>query len=123
MGGYVGDGFFFSFAVVQVASALWWYYFSKFLEMADTLFFILRKKDNQLTFLHVYHHSTMFVLWWIGIKYVAGGSCTFHFFIPQEVKIQFMLVQKSQVIIRHHDSFDYFCLQPSSEQCSTATCT
>ncbi|CAG0920426.1 unnamed protein product [Notodromas monacha] len=62
---------------MRVAAALWWYYFSKFVEMADTVFFILRKKDSQLTFLHVYHHSTMFMLWWIGIKYVAGGSAVF----------------------------------------------
>lgn len=59
---------------LRVASALWWYYASKLLEMFDTVFFILRKKEKQLTFLHVYHHSTMFGLWWIGIKYVAGGS-------------------------------------------------
>ena len=30
-----------------------WYYASKMLEMLDTVFFILRKKNNQLTFLHV----------------------------------------------------------------------
>ena len=51
-----------------------WYYASKMLEMLDTLFFIVRKKNSQLTFLHVYHHSTMFCLWWIGVKYVPGGS-------------------------------------------------
>ena len=60
---------------MQVAAALWWYYISKLVEFCDTAFFILRKKNNQLTFLHVYHHSTMFSLWWIGVKFVAGGSC------------------------------------------------
>lgn len=35
---------------------------------------MLRKKDNQLSFLHVYHHSTMFIFSWIGTKYVPGGS-------------------------------------------------
>ncbi|KAK7864205.1 hypothetical protein R5R35_004114 [Gryllus longicercus] len=59
---------------IRIASAVWWYYFSKLLEFCDTFFFILRKKDNQLTFLHVYHHSTMFSLWWIGIKWVPSGS-------------------------------------------------
>lgn len=54
--------------------AVWWYYFSKLLEFCDTIFFILRKKDKQLTFLHVYHHSTMFSLWWIGVKWVPSGS-------------------------------------------------
>lgn len=59
---------------VGIASALWWFYFSKFLEFFDTIFFILRKKSNQISFLHVYHHSSMFSLWWIGIKWVAGGQ-------------------------------------------------
>ena len=59
---------------VRIASALWWYYISKLFEMADSIFFILKKKNDQLTFLHVYHHSTMFCLWWIGVKFVAGGS-------------------------------------------------
>ena len=59
----------------------------------DSLFIILRKREKQLSFLHVYHHATMWVkisicedhshhvsillrfpLWWIGAKYVAGGS-------------------------------------------------
>ncbi|XP_073967612.1 very long chain fatty acid elongase 4-like [Choristoneura fumiferana] len=59
---------------LQIADAVWWYYFSKLLEFCDTFFFILRKKDEQLTFLHVYHHSTMFSFWWIGIKWVPSGS-------------------------------------------------
>ncbi|XP_071541485.1 very long chain fatty acid elongase 4-like isoform X1 [Panulirus ornatus] len=59
---------------MRIAAALWWYYISKLVEFSDTLFFILRKKTKQLTFLHIYHHSTMFCLWWIGIKWVAGGS-------------------------------------------------
>ena len=59
----------------QIASALWWYYISKGVEFLDTVFFILRKKFNQVSFLHVYHHCTMFTLWWIGIKWVAGGQC------------------------------------------------
>lgn len=61
-------------SLFQIANAVWWYYFSKLLEFSDTFFFILRKKDKQLTFLHVYHHSTMFSLWWIGIKWVPSGS-------------------------------------------------
>ncbi|KAK6626398.1 hypothetical protein RUM43_006709 [Polyplax serrata] len=59
---------------LRIANAVWWYYFSKLLEFCDTFFFILRKKEKQLTFLHVYHHSTMFSLWWIGIKWVPSGS-------------------------------------------------
>ncbi|XP_026006797.1 elongation of very long chain fatty acids protein 4-like [Astatotilapia calliptera] len=63
--------------VSQVAGALWWYFISKGIEYLDTVFFILRKKFNQVTFLHVYHHCSMFTLWWIGIKWVAGGQSFF----------------------------------------------
>ncbi|KAJ8288304.1 hypothetical protein COCON_G00009630 [Conger conger] len=62
---------------VRVAAALWWYYVSKGVEYLDTVFFIMRKKFNQVSFLHVYHHCTMFTLWWIGIKWVAGGQSFF----------------------------------------------
>lgn len=37
---------------------------------------VLRKKNDQVTFLHVYHHVSVFALWWIGVKWVAGGSGT-----------------------------------------------
>lgn len=59
---------------VRIASVLWWFYASKFMELLDTMFFLLRKKNVQVTFLHVYHHTTMVCLWWIGIKWVAGGQ-------------------------------------------------
>lgn len=62
---------------MRVAKALWWYYFSKLIEFADTIFFIMRKKNNQVSFLHVYHHATMFPIWWIGVKWVAGGQSFF----------------------------------------------
>uniref|UniRef100_A0A9L0RRX3 Elongation of very long chain fatty acids protein n=1 Tax=Equus caballus TaxID=9796 RepID=A0A9L0RRX3_HORSE len=62
---------------VRIAAALWWYFVSKGVEYLDTVFFILRKKNNQVSFLHVYHHCTMFTLWWIGIKWVAGGQAFF----------------------------------------------
>ncbi|XP_054169342.1 elongation of very long chain fatty acids protein 4-like [Oppia nitens] len=58
----------------EIAIAIWCYYFSKLIELLDTVFFILRKKHNQLTFLHIYHHSSMFIFWWVGAKFVPGGS-------------------------------------------------
>ena len=33
---------------LQIAKALWWYWFSKFIEFFDTFFFILRKKNSQV---------------------------------------------------------------------------
>ncbi|KAI1883140.1 hypothetical protein AGOR_G00242160 [Albula goreensis] len=59
---------------MRMAKVCWWFFFSKVIELSDTMFFILRKKNNQLTFLHIYHHATMIFNWWAGVKYVAGGQ-------------------------------------------------
>ncbi|KAL5007555.1 hypothetical protein ScPMuIL_016361 [Solemya velum] len=61
----------------RLAGACWWFFFSKLVELLDTVFFILRKKNNQISFLHVYHHSTMPLLWWVGVRFVPGGEAYF----------------------------------------------
>ncbi|NWQ88044.1 ELOV7 protein, partial [Burhinus bistriatus] len=67
------------FLLLQMVRTCWLYYFSKFIELLDTIFFVLRKKNNQVTFLHVFHHSIMPWTWWFGVKFAAGsGLGTFH---------------------------------------------
>ncbi|XP_064410232.1 elongation of very long chain fatty acids protein 2 [Latimeria chalumnae] len=61
-------------ADIRVAKVLWWYYFSKAIEFTDTIFFVLRKKNNQITFLHVYHHATMFNIWWCVMNWIPCGQ-------------------------------------------------
>ncbi|KAI3375315.1 hypothetical protein L3Q82_021811, partial [Scortum barcoo] len=63
--------------IIWMARVCWWFYFSKVIELSDTVFFTLWKKNSQLTFLHVYHHATMIFNWWAGVKYVAGGQCEY----------------------------------------------
>ena len=41
------------------------------------IFFILRKKNNQVTTLHVIHHGIMPFSCWIGVKFAPGGHGTF----------------------------------------------
>lgn len=54
------------------------FFISKLVELSDTVFFILRKKQNQVSFLHVFHHCAMPICWWWGVKFVPGGAGTFH---------------------------------------------
>ena len=62
---------------MRTANAMWLVFISKFIEMLDTFFFIAKGNYRQLSFLHVYHHSTIFPLWWLGVKYVPGGNAVF----------------------------------------------
>lgn len=39
------------------------------------VFFILRKKQSHVTFLHVYHHTNMVLSTWAYLKYVKGKEC------------------------------------------------
>ncbi|XP_013966119.2 elongation of very long chain fatty acids protein 2 isoform X1 [Canis lupus familiaris] len=64
-------------ADVRVAKVLWWYYFSKSIEFLDTIFFVLRKKTSQITFLHVYHHASMFNIWWCVLNWIPCGQSFF----------------------------------------------
>ena len=52
-------------------------YCIQWIPLTCQMFFLLRKKNSQVSFLHVYHHTTMVCLWWIGIKWVAGGQCKY----------------------------------------------
>ncbi|XP_017784812.1 PREDICTED: elongation of very long chain fatty acids protein 4-like [Nicrophorus vespilloides] len=58
---------------IHVARIVWFYFIVKITDLLDTVFFILRKKENQVSFLHVYHHWGMVALSWIFTKFVPGG--------------------------------------------------
>ncbi|XP_068762372.1 very long chain fatty acid elongase 4-like [Montipora capricornis] len=58
----------------RLARICYIYWLSKFVEALDTFFFILRKKNNQVSFLHVYHHAFMCFLWWMISKYIPGET-------------------------------------------------
>lgn len=55
-------------------------------------FFVLRKKNNQITFLHVYHHSAMPFWYWLGAKFVPGGESTVLFLVGN-VYLSFFFTQ------------------------------
>ncbi|XP_034191107.1 very long chain fatty acid elongase AAEL008004 isoform X2 [Osmia lignaria lignaria] len=62
---------------VRMVHACWWYYFSKFTEFMDTIFFVLRKKNDHVSTLHVIHHGCMPMSVWFGVKFTPGGHSTF----------------------------------------------
>ncbi|XP_070513920.1 very long chain fatty acid elongase AAEL008004 isoform X2 [Cardiocondyla obscurior] len=62
---------------IRMVHASWWYYFSKFTEFMDTIFFVLRKKNNHVSTLHVIHHGCMPMSVWFGVKFTPGGHSTF----------------------------------------------
>jgi elongation of very long chain fatty acids protein 4 len=50
-----------------IGSVLWLFYISKVLDFMDTLFIVLGQKWAQLSFLHVYHHWSIFQIYWMNL--------------------------------------------------------
>jgi len=62
---------------LELARVLWLFYFSKIIEFTDTYIMVLKKNNRQVSFLHVYHHVTTFLIWWAVIYYAPGGDTYF----------------------------------------------
>lgn len=65
------------FASKQITRLIWAYFLLKLLDLMDTIFFVLRKKQTQVTFLHLYHHVGILMGAWGAVKYLPGGHVTF----------------------------------------------
>lgn len=61
----------------EQARTVWLYFLSKGLDLLDTVFFVLRKKQSHVTFLHVYHHTLIFTFGWFVTKFYPGGQIAF----------------------------------------------
>jgi len=64
----------------KIAFLVWVHYNNKFIELLDTVFMVLRKKHQQITFLHMYHHILIIWAWFFVCKYACGGDAYFGMF-------------------------------------------
>ncbi|KAG5507814.1 hypothetical protein JIQ42_08106 [Leishmania sp. Namibia] len=62
------------------------HYTTKFLDMFDTYFMVLRKKQEQLSFLHIFHHATIGLIWGLLLHHgIANGTAFFGAWINSAV--------------------------------------
>lgn len=57
-----------------LANLLWLFYVSKIWDFWDTIFIVIGKKWRQLSFLHVYHHFTIFLFYWLNVNSQYDGD-------------------------------------------------
>mmetsp|Transcript_24371 Transcript_24371/g.75235 ORF Transcript_24371/g.75235 Transcript_24371/m.75235 type:complete len:274 (+) Transcript_24371:104-925(+) len=57
-----------------MAKVLWLFYMSKVLDFMDTFFIVCGKKWKQLSFLHVYHHFSIFLVYWLNLHVNYDGD-------------------------------------------------
>lgn len=73
-----------------------WVYLTRFMDLLDTIFFVLRKKFNQITFLHLYHHTIVPILAFFCMKIaplapVIGVFLIFNTFIHSIMYLYYFL--------------------------------
>ena len=61
----------------EVSFFIWMHYINKYSELLDTVFMMLRKKTQQMSFLHVYHHTLLIWSWALVTQVSPGGDCYF----------------------------------------------
>ncbi|XP_046812940.1 elongation of very long chain fatty acids protein-like [Vespa crabro] len=62
---------------LELLNGCWWTMLLKHIDLIETGIYVLRKKNRQISFLHLYHHvSTVFIGWVFG-KYYSDGMGTF----------------------------------------------
>jgi len=61
----------------QMSFLIWIHYNNKFVELLDTFFMVVRKKNVQISFLHVYHHVLIMWAWFLVCRFGCGGDAYF----------------------------------------------
>uniref|UniRef100_A0A1B0CCE1 Elongation of very long chain fatty acids protein n=2 Tax=Lutzomyia longipalpis TaxID=7200 RepID=A0A1B0CCE1_LUTLO len=59
---------------LRLARAFWLFYLAKYIELMDTMFTVVKKNEKNLSFLHIYHHSSILFFIWIHVKWFPTGN-------------------------------------------------
>ncbi|XP_072744130.1 very long chain fatty acid elongase AAEL008004-like isoform X1 [Anoplolepis gracilipes] len=62
---------------IKIFNCVWWILLLKIFDLVETCVFVLRKKQNQVSKLHVYHHVSNIFFAWIYLKYILEEKATF----------------------------------------------
>lgn len=79
----------FTYVGTKILQASYFFFLLKVVDMLDTIFFILRKKNNQVTFLHIYHHAGMVVAGYFYFKIYSGGG--YAIVLGKVLSLQFLI--------------------------------
>lgn len=79
----------YDYGAPKMAAVLYVFYMSKILDFCDTLFIVLRGKWTQFSFLHIYHHASIFLVYWLNLN--AGYDGDIYFTIVLNGTIHFIM--------------------------------
>eukprot|EP00163_Fabomonas_tropica_P030520 TRINITY_DN6936_c0_g1_i1.p1 TRINITY_DN6936_c0_g1~~TRINITY_DN6936_c0_g1_i1.p1 ORF type:complete len:278 (-),score=82.47 TRINITY_DN6936_c0_g1_i1:144-977(-) len=74
---------------LRMANVVYVFFLSKAFDYCDTIFIILRQKWVQLSFLHVYHHASVFLVYWLNLN--AGYDGDIYFTVVANSFVHFVM--------------------------------
>lgn len=78
-----------SYRGMRSAQLSYCYLLVKYLDLFDTVFFVLRKRTRQISFLHVYHHVAILCGAYMAVAWVPGMVHTFDYMLLTSVNCSF----------------------------------
>lgn len=72
---------------LKIAHVFWWTLLLKLIDLIETVVFVLRKKDRQISFLHLYHHVSTALIAWIYGRYVPVAMAAFIVIVNSSVHV------------------------------------
>lgn len=59
-------------AYLDLCEKIWFFMMLRVIELTETFIFVLRKKQNQVSALHLYHHISTVWIMWLFLKYAPS---------------------------------------------------
>ncbi|KOX78713.1 Elongation of very long chain fatty acids protein 1 [Melipona quadrifasciata] len=72
---------------LKLSYIIWFATMIKLVDLMETIVFVLRKKQKQISFLHVYHHVTTILIAWLSTKYIAVAMASFSLMVNCAVHV------------------------------------
>ncbi|KAM0734469.1 Very long chain fatty acid elongase 4 [Formica fusca] len=85
----------YDYTPMRLSRGVWYFFLLKILDFVETGIFVLRKRNNQVSGLHLYHHVSALLLAWLVVRYIAVGpaslNCVINSFIHVITYIYYFL--------------------------------
>uniref|UniRef100_A0A0D6QRX1 Very-long-chain 3-oxoacyl-CoA synthase n=1 Tax=Araucaria cunninghamii TaxID=56994 RepID=A0A0D6QRX1_ARACU len=87
----------------EMAHFIYVFYVSKIFELMDTIIMVLKRNVRQITILHVYHHVSIAIIWWIIARHAPGGDAYFSAAMNSAVHVVMYFYYLLSSILRNND--------------------
>eukprot|EP00249_Psilotum_nudum_P025230 c29503_g1_i1 orf=295-1179(-) len=88
----------------EMAHFIYLFYLSKFVEFVDTIIMLLKFSTRQITVLHVYHHASIAIIWWMIAHHAPGGDAYFSAAVNSGIHVFMYLYYLLSAILRNDET-------------------